>query len=73
MSEQPQEWTTKYVHELMNKVGADAIIADLHNAALAAERKLRERADRLYHSVLIVAVEQAKELAAEQENRFEDW
>jgi hypothetical protein len=33
------EWTTKYVHELMNGIGADSRIADEHNAALAAERE----------------------------------
>jgi flagellar biosynthesis/type III secretory pathway protein FliH len=73
MSEQPQEWWPKYVHELMNGIGADARIADLHNAALAAEREKWKsgaegaiRALREHHS---------EELAAEREKRerAEKW
>ncbi len=69
MSDQPKptgEWTAYQVFEIMGTDNGDdgwkreRLVADAHNAALAAEHKL-------YLATLVVAETQAKELAAERE------
>ncbi len=65
MSDKPTgEWTTKFVHELMNGIGADARIADAHNAALAAHK---QQAESMLATSKRVNDKLRKQLAAEQE------